>query len=108
MDGLLSELRFASIHPRHWKNHTQKMSAAQEVQLLVIDDYKSVNTEWERLELFRIFNHRYNAMLPMVVTSSDVHLSTIDPLIASRMSDGELVTMVKMEEASDYREGINQ
>jgi chromosomal replication initiation ATPase DnaA len=103
MSGLLSELRAASIHSKGWNNYDKKVKAIRGADLLVIDDYGTVDTEWERVELFKLFNYRYNGMLPMVVTSSDIHLSTVDPFVASRMSDSEIAIVVKMEHAADYR-----
>jgi hypothetical protein len=35
--------------------------------------------------------------------SNNIDLKGIDPRIASRMKDRELVTLVKMEQARDYR-----
>ena len=39
--------------------------------ILVIDDYgREKQTEWVEKTLFRIFNHRYNEMLPTIITSN--------------------------------------
>lgn len=41
------------------------------VPILVIDDYgREKLTEWVEKTLFRIFNHRYNEMLPTIITSN--------------------------------------
>ena len=72
--------------------------------LLVLDDYGAQNdTPWATEKLFQLLNHRYNGELATMITSNNVNLDGIDPRIHSRLHDRELVTMVRMEEARDYR-----
>jgi DNA replication protein DnaC len=70
--------------------------------LLVLDDYGAENTtEWAKEKLFQILNYRYNTMAPTVITTNV--LGKIDERIRSRLSDGELVNLVEMDDANDYR-----
>ena len=58
--------------------------------LLILDDLGTQSaTPWAREKLYQLFNHRYNAELPTVVTTSD-ELQAVDPHIRSRMTDNRL------------------
>jgi DNA replication protein DnaC len=55
--------------------------------LLVLDDLGTESaTPWAREKLFQLFNHRYVARLPTVITSSR-KIEAIEPPIQSRMRD---------------------
>jgi DNA replication protein DnaC len=56
--------------------------------LLVLDDLGTESaTAWAREKLYQLFNHRYNARLPTVITTA-VPIEQLDPRLASRMLDG--------------------
>jgi DNA replication protein DnaC len=55
--------------------------------LLVLDDLGTQSmTPWVREKLYQLFNYRYNAELPTVITTSD-SLDEMDPRIRSRLLD---------------------
>lgn len=71
--------------------------------LLVLDDFGTQNaTPWAQEKLFQILNYRYINRLPLVVTTN-LPLEEIEPRIASRLEDPELVTQVTIF-APDYRQ----
>lgn len=106
---LLDQLR-AAFSPKIEESFNEKFEEMRNVDLLVLDDYGSENsTTWAMEKLFQILNYRYNKSLPTVITSNNIHLSGIDPRVYSRLMDKNLVCLVKMEEARDYRiHGDNQ
>ncbi|GCE50504.1 DNA replication protein DnaC [Thermosporothrix hazakensis] len=62
-------------------------------------------TPWANKKLFQLLNHRYNAMLPTVITSNRMALEGRDHRIVSRLHDWELVRQILMDEAQEYRVG---
>jgi len=61
--------------------------------LLILDDLGTQSaTPWAREKLYQIFNYRYNAKLPTVITTSN-DLGEMDPRIRSRMLDSRLCSM---------------
>jgi len=61
--------------------------------LLVLDDLGTQSmTPWVREKLYQLFNYRYNAELPTVITTSD-SLDETDPRIRSRLLDGKLCSI---------------
>ena len=74
------------------------------VSLLVLDDYGAEDSKpWANEKLYQIINYRYNARLPMVITTS-LPLSDMDEKISSRLADPS-VSMFYMIKAPDYRSG---
>ena len=67
---------------------------------LVLDGLGSHSTTpWAEEKLGQIINHRYNAALPTIVTSSAT-LDALDPFVATRLqSPGSRVVVVESEEA---------
>jgi DNA replication protein DnaC len=49
-------------------------------------------TPWVREKLYQLFNYRYNAELPTVITTSD-SLDEMDARIRSCLLDGKLCTI---------------
>lgn len=73
------------------------------VPLLALDDLGAESaTDWATEKLFQIFNYRYQARLPMVV-STNVPVRELEPRLASRLSDDDLVTALSLY-APDYRQ----
>ena len=61
--------------------------------LLILDDLGTQSaTPWAREKLYQLFNHRYNAQLPTVITSAD-SVGEMDVRIRSRMLDTRLCTI---------------
>lgn len=72
------------------------------IPLLIIDDLGAESpTQWAQEKLYQIFNARYNAALPTVITTN-VALERIDPRIRSRLQDMDLARRVEID-APDYR-----
>jgi DNA replication protein DnaC len=73
-----------------------------------LDDLGShSSTQWAQEKLFQLFNHRYNAQLPTVVTSNH-ELEEIDIRIRSRIIDPDLSQIVTIL-APDFRQsGVSQ
>lgn len=70
--------------------------------LLILDDFgEQASTPWAQEKLYQIINYRYNARLPMVVTTC-VALEDIEPRISSRMVDPKVSTVFGIV-APDYR-----
>ncbi|TLN09806.1 ATP-binding protein, partial [bacterium] len=59
-------------------------------QLLILDDLGTQSASpWAREKLYQLFNHRYMARLPTVITTSS-KMEDLDPRIRSRMLDSRL------------------
>jgi len=86
--------------------YEKRLKTFREVAVLVIDDLATERgTDWAIEQLYSVINHRYEANMPMVVTTN-VHpedsQGRIEPRIASRLMDWGLsdVRVLKLE---DYR-----
>jgi len=100
---LLDHLRSA-FSPQSGQSYDERFEQMKSVDLLVLDDYGAQNaTQWATEKLFQLLNFRYNGSRAMVITSNNLGLAGLDPRIQSRLHDRELVTIVRMEEARDYR-----
>jgi len=61
--------------------------------LLILDDLGTQNmTSWTREKLYQLFNYRYNAELPTVITTPELR-DEMDPRILSRLQDKRLCKM---------------
>jgi DNA replication protein DnaC len=66
--------------------------------LLILDDLGTQSsTPWAQEKLYQIFNHRYNAQLPTVITSNRP-LEEIDERLRWRMTDPAISTVCAVEE----------
>lgn len=73
------------------------------VPLLILDDMGTESpTAWALEKLYQIFNHRYMAQLPTVI-STNKELDEFDPRIRSRLSDTMLSSIITIT-APDYRQ----
>jgi DNA replication protein DnaC len=100
---LLDYLRSA-FNPKAEEVYDQLFARLREIDLLVLDDLGAEqSTSWANEKLFQLLNHRYNAMLPTVITSNRLYLEGIDERIKSRLHDRELVNLMVMDEVEDYR-----
>ena len=87
------------------ESYSQRFEEIRNVRLLVLDDLGTQNaTPWACEKLYQIINHRYSLKLPTLVTTNQ-DLNVIDPRIASRLQDRELVSKVQIN-ASDYRNPV--
>lgn len=98
---LLDYLR-ASFSPNSQSRLDKRFDEVKGAALLVLDDLGTESaTAWAREKLYQLFNYRYNARLPTVITTA-VPIEQIDPRLASRMLDGIRCTFFVLE-APSYR-----
>ena len=73
----------------------ETFSSLTETAALVLDDLGAQReTEYTRDQVSLILRHRYNAMLPTIITSNATSLSQLgDQRVASRLSDGIVITL---------------
>ena len=89
---LLDHLR-STFSPTSRTTYDRVFDEVRTTPLLVLDDLGTQSaTPWAREKLYQIFNYRYNARLPLVITTA-ASLEEIDPRIRSRMLDSRLCTI---------------
>jgi DNA replication protein DnaC len=89
---LLDHLR-ATFSPNSNVAFDRRFDEIRMAPLLVLDDLGTQSmTPWVREKLYQLFNYRYNAELPTVITTSD-SLDEMDPRIRSRLLDGKLCSI---------------
>ena len=100
---LLDHLR-ASFRPSADIGFDERFEQVRNAPLLVLDDLGAQsNTDWAQEKLYQIFNHRYNARLPTIVTTNE-ELEAIDIRIRSRLADPSVSTVIPII-APDFRMG---
>ncbi len=86
----LDHLRSA-FSPESKLSYDQLFESVKAAPLLVLDDFgEQSTTPWAREKLYQVLNYRYNAQLPMVVTthySLDEIVEQFDNSISSRLVD---------------------
>lgn len=88
----LDHLR-ATFSPNSSISYDHLFEQVRSASILVFDDLGTQSaTPWAREKLYQIFNYRYNAKLPTVITTAN-QLSDMDPRIRSRMLDTRLCSM---------------
>jgi len=89
---LLDHLR-ATFNPESTTTYDQRFEEIRSAPLLVLDDLGTqAATPWVREKLYQLFNYRYNAALPTVITTADDE-KQMDPRLLSRLMDRRLVTV---------------
>jgi DNA replication protein DnaC len=102
---LLDHLR-AAYSPSALTGYDERFDQVRNAPLLVMDDLGTQsNTPWAQEKLYQIFNYRYNARLPTVITTN-VELESIEIRIRSRMVDPSLVEIVHISAPDFRRAGI--
>ncbi len=98
---LLDHLR-AAFSPTSVSQFDERFEQVRNVPLLILDDLGTEShTEWAQEKLYQIFNYRYNAQLPTVVTTNQ-ELEAIEGRIRSRLVDHRLVQTITIS-APDFR-----
>ncbi|MBI4770051.1 MAG: ATP-binding protein [Chloroflexi bacterium] len=98
---LIDHLR-ATFAPSSEISYDDLFERIRNIPLLIVDDLGAESpTPWAQEKLYQIFNHRYNAALPTVVTSN-VELERVDPRLRSRLVDMDLVRKIVID-APDFR-----
>ncbi|HUM69610.1 MAG TPA: ATP-binding protein [Chloroflexota bacterium] len=101
---LLDHLR-ATFNPASGQRYDKLFDEIKTASLLVLDDLGTESaTPWAREKLYQLFNYRYNARLPTVITTA-TPVDEIDPRLATRMLDGSRCTFFLIE-APSYRGGV--
>ncbi len=92
---LLDFLRSA-FGPESKVSYSKFFEEVKQSPLLILDDFgEQSSTPWARSKLFQLINYRYNARLPMVVTTEQ-SLDQIEPRISSRFADPRFGTVFNM------------
>jgi DNA replication protein DnaC len=89
---LLDHLR-ATFSPNSPATFDRRFDEIRTASLLVLDDLGTQSmTPWVREKLYQLFNYRYNAELPTIITTAD-SLDEMDARIRSRLLDSRLCTI---------------
>lgn len=92
---LLDHLR-ATFNPKSSVSYDRLFDAIKQTPLLILDDLGTQSaTPWAKEKLYQLFNYRYNAKLPTVITTSD-YITDIDPRIQSRMRDVRICKIIPL------------
>ncbi|MCL2615454.1 MAG: ATP-binding protein [Dehalococcoidia bacterium] len=97
----LDQLR-STFSPESKTSYDRLFENIKTTPLLVLDDFGAQNaTPWEKEKLYQIINYRYNAQLPMVITTN-MRLEEIESRIGSRLADPKMSTPFNIT-APDFR-----
>ena len=100
---LLDHLR-ATFSPNSNVSLDKRFEEIKSARILILDDLGTQSTTpWAKEKLYQIFNHRYNAELPTVITTSS-NTGDLDPRLHSRMLDERICKTVFMD-APPFRGG---
>jgi DNA replication protein DnaC len=98
---LLDHLR-AAYAPTSTVDYDARFDQVRTASVLILDDLGTESsTPWAQEKLFQIFNYRYNARLPTVITTNH-ELEEITLRLRSRLVDTDLARIVSIT-APDYR-----
>jgi DNA replication protein DnaC len=101
---LLDHLR-STFSPDSKISYDEFFEKLKETPLLILDDFGEQSaTPWAQEKLYQLINYRYNARLPMVVTTC-LSLEEIETRISSRMVD-PMISLVFNITAPDYRGNV--
>ncbi len=90
---LLDHLR-ATFSPNSNVSLDRRFEEVRKSRMLILDDLGTQSaTPWAREKLYQLFNYRYNAELPTVITTSS-KTDELDPRLYSRMQDERLCEIV--------------
>lgn len=103
---LLDHLR-ATYSPTSTVTYDKRFEEIRTAPFLVLDDLGTESaTPWAKEKLYQIFNYRYNARLPTVITTTyEMDSAELDPRLRSRMLDETRCTVVNITVPS-YRGGL--
>jgi len=101
---LLDHLR-STFSPDSKISYDEYFERLKETPLLILDDFgEQSTTPWAQEKLYQLINYRYNARLPMVVTTC-LSLDEIETRISSRMVDPR-ISLVFNIMAPSYRGNV--
>ena len=88
VSDLLDHLRSA-FSPSSDLSYDDLFERIRNIPLLILDDLNAGSaTPWAQEKLEQLFNHRFNASLPTVITS-DVGIEKLDKRLGPHLADGE-------------------
>ena len=86
VSDLLDHLR-ATFSPDSQVRFDKRFEQVRRAPLLVLDDLGTHSASpWAQEKLYQLFNHRYNARLPTIITTSQP-VDELDPRLRTRMLD---------------------
>ncbi len=89
---LLDHLR-ATFSPTSQFRFDKRFEEVRTAPLLVLDDLGTESASpWAQEKLYQLFNHRYNARLPTVITMAQP-IDEVDPRLRTRMLDTRICTV---------------
>jgi DNA replication protein DnaC len=89
---LLDHLR-ATFSPSSQVRFDKRFEEVRTAPLLVLDDLGTESASpWAQEKLYQLFNHRYNARLPTIITMAQT-IDKVDPRLRTRMLDLERCTV---------------
>lgn len=101
---LLDHLR-STFSPDSRISYDEFSERIKAAPLLILDDFGEQSaTPWAQEKLYQLINYRYNARLPMVVTTC-LSLDEIETRISSRMVDPRISLLFNIT-APDYRGNV--
>jgi len=99
---LLDYLR-ATFSPHSSVSLDRRFEEVRKSQLLILDDLGTQSaTPWAQEKLYQLFNYRYNAELPTVITTSST-TDKLDPRLYSRLQDQRICQIILIDEVPSYR-----
>jgi DNA replication protein DnaC len=103
---LLDHLR-ATFNPQSTVTFYQQFEDIRRTPFLILDDLGTESaTPWAREKLYQVFDFRYNARLPTVITTATL-IEELDPRLATRMLDVSRCTLYAIV-APAYRGGVRR
>ncbi len=96
----------ATFSPTSAVTYDERFEGVRTTPLLILDDLGThAASPWAQEKLYQIFNHRYNAQLPTVITTNH-ELEEIDLRLRSRMVDPSLARICTILAPDFRRAGI--
>ncbi len=97
----LDHLR-STFSPESKISYDQLFERVKSAPLLVLDDFgEQTTTPWAQEKLYQVINHRYNALLPTVITTCYA-LEEIESRFSSRLADPKISVLFNIM-APDFR-----
>jgi len=97
----LDHLR-STFSPESRVSYDQLFESVKNAPLLILDDFGEQSaTPWAQEKLYQVINYRYNARLPVVITTT-YSLDEIESPVSSRLADPRLSLVLNIM-APDYR-----
>jgi DNA replication protein DnaC len=99
---LLDHLR-ATFSPNSTVSLDRRFEEVRKTRLLILDDLGTQSaTPWAQEKLYQLFNYRYNAELPTVITTSS-KTEKLDPRLFSRIQDQRICQIIVIDEVPPFR-----